>query len=454
MRIAKNISRREFVQLSAAFGMLAGLGQFKLTAAAPVQDYKALVCLFMFGGNDGHNLVVPLNNTQYSAYQASRGGLALPPNQLLGINDAAQGPFGLHYAMPELQALYNQNRMAILANVGILVQPTVYANLSNANFALPLNLRSHADQVVEMQTGFPSSGGSTGWGGRTLDLLQSSNAGTNFPVSISMNSPALFCVGSVVQGTALQPGNYFDQSAMGIYPPAAAQARATAQQQIISADSGNSIINAANSVMGNALALNPLLKNAAGAIAFNKPFPQTPIGTQLKEIARLISLNSQLGAGRQVFFCSLAGFDTHGGQSYQQWDLLQQVSKALDAFYGATVQLQAANQVTAFTLSDFGRTLQPSGTGSDHGWGSHHLILGGAVNGGRMYGTYPLMTNYANFNATNSDYADNRGVMLPNTSLSQYGATLAKWFGTSDSDLDSLFPTLPNFAARDLGFLS
>lgn len=454
MRIAKNISRREFVQLSAAFGMLAGLGQFKLTAAAPVQDYKALVCLFMFGGNDGHNLVVPLNNTQYSAYQASRGGLALPPNQLLGINDAAQGPFGLHYAMPELQALYNQNRMAILANVGILVQPTVYANLSNANFALPLNLRSHADQVVEMQTGFPSSGGSTGWGGRTLDLLQSSNAGTNFPVSISMNSPALFCVGSVVQGTALQPGNYFDQSAMGIYPPAAAQARATAQQQIISADSGNSIINAANSVMGNALALNPLLKNAAGAIAFNKPFPQTPIGTQLKEIARLISLNSQLGAGRQVFFCSLAGFDTHGGQSYQQWDLLQQVSKALDAFYGATVQLQVANQVTAFTLSDFGRTLQPSGTGSDHGWGSHHLILGGAVNGGRMYGTYPLMTNYANFNATNSDYADNRGVMLPNTSLSQYGATLAKWFGTSDSDLDSLFPTLPNFAARDLGFLS
>ena len=454
MRISKDISRREFVQLSAAFGMLAGLGQFKLTPAAPVQDYKALVCLFMFGGNDGHNLVVPLNNTQYSAYQAARGGLALPPNQLLGINDAAQGPFGLHYAMPELQALYNQNRMAILANVGILVQPTAYANLSNPNFALPLNLRSHADQVVEMQTGIPSSGGSTGWGGRTLDLLQSNNAGTNFPVSISMNSPALFCVGSVVQATALQPGNYFDQTAMGVYPPTAAQARATAQQQIISADSGNSIINAANSVMGNALALNPLLKNAAAAIAFNKPFPQTPIGTQLKEIARLISLNSQLSVGRQVFFCSLGGFDTHGGQSYQQWDLLQQVSKALDAFYAATVQLQVANQVTAFTLSDFGRTLQPSGTGSDHGWGSHHLILGGAVNGGRMYGTYPLMTNYANFNATNSDYADNRGVMLPNTSLSQYGATLAKWFGTSDSDLDSLFPTLPNFAARDLGFLS
>lgn len=449
----EKLSRREFVQLSAAFGMLAGLGQFKLTSAAPVQDYKALVCLFMFGGNDGHNMVVPMGGPQYNAYQAARGALALPPGQLLAINDAAQGQFGLHYAMPELQALYNQNHLAVLANVGILVQPTVYSNLSNPNFALPLNLRSHADQVVEMQTGFPSSGGSTGWGGRTLDLLQSTNAGTSFPVSISMNSPALFCVGSVVQGTALQPGNYFDQTAMNLYPASAGQARAAAQQQIISADSGNSIINAANSVMGNALALNPLLKNAANAVNFTKPFPQTGIGTQLKEIARLISLNSQLAVGRQVFFCSLGGFDTHGGQSYQQWDLLQQVSKALDAFYAATVQLQVANQVTAFTLSDFGRTLQPSGTGSDHGWGSHHLILGSAVNGGRMYGKYPLMTNYANFNATNSDYADNRGVMLPNTSLSQYGATLAKWFGTTDLDLDSLFPTLANFPTRDLGFL-
>jgi uncharacterized protein (DUF1501 family) len=213
----------------------------------------------------------------------------------------------------------------------------------------------------------------------------------------------------------------------------------------------NSIINAANSVLGNALALNPLLKNAAGAIAFNKPFPQTAIGDQLKEIARIISLNSQLGVGRQVFFCSLGGFDTHGGQSYQQWDLLQQVRKALDAFYAATAQLQLANQVTAFTLSDFGRTLQPSGTGSDHGWGNHHLILGGAVNGGKIYGTYPLMTNYANFNSSNSDNGENRGVMLPNNSLSQYGATLAKWFAALDPS--GLFSDLASFSIHDLGFM-
>ena len=168
----------------------------------------------------------------------------------------------------------------------------------------------------------------------------------------------------------------------------------------------------------------------------------------------MISLKSQLAIGRQVFFCSLGGIDTHGGQSYQQWSLLQQVSQALDAFYAATVQLGLASQVTAFTLSDFGRTLQPSGSGSDHGWGNHHLILGDAVKGGNIYGKFPLMTNYSNFNASNDDYADNRGVMLPGVSLSQYGATLAKWFGAADTDLDGLVPTLPSFSTRNLGFLS
>jgi uncharacterized protein (DUF1501 family) len=448
------ISRRKFVQLSAAFGMLAGLGQFKPTLAAQTQDYKALVCLFMFGGNDGHNMVVPLDNTQYSAYRAARGELALPANQLRAISDPAQGSFGLHPAMPELQTLYNQGKMAILANVGTLIKPTLYANLSNPSFPLPFNLRSHADQIIAMQTGITDASGSTGWGGRTLDLLQSHNAGTSFPVSISMNSQALFCVGSVAQATSLQPGNYLDQSAMDVYPPAAARARAVAQQQIVSGVSGNSIIDAANKVMANARALNPLLKAAAGAVTFNKPFPQTWIGDQLKEIARIISLNAQLGVGRQVFFCGLGSFDTHSGQLYEQGELLKQVSQALDAFYAGTVQLQLENQVTAFTLSDFGRTMDQSGTGTDHGWGSHHLVLGGAVNGGRMFGKYPLMTNYANFNATNNDYADNRGVMLPNTSLSQYGATLAKWFGASDPALNSLFPTLQNFAVRDLGFMA
>ena len=456
MKTECGISRRNFLQLGASVGMLLGLSRFDWARAATGPDYKALVCLFMFGGNDGHNTVVPLTSSQYNAYVAARGALALPQNQLLSIADPVQGAFGLHYAMPEMQALYNQGQLAILANVGMLVQPTSYAQFSSPGYPLPLNLRSHADQVVQMQTGVPNASGSTGWGGRTLDLMEFSyayNSTTGFPVSISMDSPALFCAGSIVQNVMLQPGNDFDQNAMGIWPPAAAQARAAAQAQIVSAANGNAIIDSANKVMADALALNPLLKNATGAVAFQKPFPATDIGNQLKEIARMISLNAQLNVGRQVFFCSLSGFDTHGGQSYQQWSLLQQISQALDAFYAATVQLGLANQVTAFTLSDFGRTLQPSGSGSDHGWGSHHLVLGGAVKGGTLYGKFPLMTNYANFNASNDDYADARGVMLPGISLAQYGGTLAKWFGVADTDLNGLFPTLANFPTRDLGFL-
>jgi uncharacterized protein (DUF1501 family) len=446
------ISRRKFLQLGASFGMLTALGRFNLTQAAQAPDYKALVCVFMFGGNDGHNLIVPLAGAQYSAYQTARGSLALPTNQLLPVTDPALGQFGLHYGMPELQTLFQQGKMAILANVGNLVRPTAYADFQAAN-QLPVQLRSHSDQVAQMQTGFPNPSSSTGWGGRTVDLMQPSNAGTSFPVSISMSGNALFCTGSVVQAAALQPGNELDQNAMSLWPSTAAQARALAQQQIVTQAGDNQMIQAANKSMADALALNPLLKAAAGNPPFTTQFPSTSLGNQLKEVARMIGLRSQLGVGRQIFFCSLGGFDTHGGQPYQQWDLLRQVSQAVAAFYDATVQMGVGSNVTTFTLSDFGRTLQPSGSGSDHGWGSHHMVVGGAVQGGKIFGEFPLMTNYANFNSTNDDYADTRGVLLPGLSLAQYGATMATWFGASNAQLDTLFPTLTNFNTRDLGFL-
>jgi len=452
MKNTPKISRRNFMQMGAGFGMLAALGRLPLASAAPLQDYKALVCVFMFGGNDGHNAVVPLGNAQYTAYTAARGGLALPPGQLLAIGDAAQGAFGLHYGLPELQNIYQQARMAVLANVGMLVRPTSYADFQSNN-QLPTNLRSHSDQVQQMQTGYPNSFGASGWGGRTADLMQTANAGTNFPVSISLNGAALYCTASVVQSASLQPGNYLDQNAFSLWPATAAQARATAQQQILAAGSSNQMIQSANKAMSDALVLNPLLKSAAGNPGFTTPFPQTQIGNQLKEIARIISLRSQLGAARQVFFAGLSGFDTHGGQPYQQWSLLSQISAAMASLYNATAEMGIADKVTSFTLSDFGRTLQPSGTGSDHGWGNHHFIVGGAVAGGRIYGRFPLMTNYNSFNATGDDYADTRGVMLPGVSLSQYGATLAKWFGATDAQLDTVFPTLASFSVRDLGFM-
>jgi len=459
MKRKEVLSRREFLQLSASVGMVAALGRFNSTkaaaairGAAPVQDYKALVCLFMFGGNDGHNMVVPLGGPQYSAYTAARGAIAMPTNQLLSINDPVQGQFALHYGLPEVQALYNQGQAAVVSNVGVLVRPTSFQDFQ-ANNQLPTNLRSHADQVVLMQTGFPNASGSTGWGGRAADAMAPSNTSATFPVSVSVSGSAIFCSGVTVQPASLQPGNFLDQDAMSIYPPEAAAARALAQQQIIAPNGGNSIIQAANSVTAAALKLNPILKGTTGAPSFKTAFPQTTLGSQLFAIANLISLRSQLGVGRQVFFCSLGGFDTHAGESFQQWDLLQQLSQAVSAFYNATVEMGVSSDVTTFTMSDFGRTLQPSGSGSDHGWGNHHLVIGGAVNGGRIYGKFPLMTNYANFNSTNDDYADNRGVMLPNSALSQYGATLARWFGATDPQLDAVFPTLANFPVRDLGFM-
>src|SRR5262245_12415730 len=207
------MSRRRFLELGASLGMVAGLGALRPARAAT--DYRALVSLFMFGGNDGHNLVVPLDSAQYTAYKNARSALALPQTQLLPIADPTLGAFGLHYAMPELQVLFGQGKLAILANVGVLAQPTAYPNLSDPSFTLPSNLRSHSDQVVLMQTGFSNSGGSSGWGGRTLDGLSSYNGSTSFPVSISMDSPAIYCVGAVTQGVALQPGNDLDQSAFG-----------------------------------------------------------------------------------------------------------------------------------------------------------------------------------------------------------------------------------------------
>jgi uncharacterized protein (DUF1501 family) len=266
----------------------------------------------------------------------------------------------------------------------------------------------------------------------------------------------VFCTGNQVAGTSSQPGNFLGQSAFGLWPATASTARKNAQNTVITTASGNAMIDAANKSLATAAALNPILSQAANAVNFNQPFPSTSIGNQLKEIARLISLNSQLNIGRQVFFCSLGAFDTHSGQSYQQQENLLEVSQALGAFYAATQQLGLDQNVTTFTLSDFGRTLQPSGSGSDHGWGNHHFIMGGAVQGSKMYGRYPLMTNLANFNSSADDYADNRGVMLPSTSLAQYGATLAQWFGVgtqNPTELTDLFPTLGAFGVKNLGFV-
>jgi uncharacterized protein (DUF1501 family) len=439
-------SRRSFLGMSAGFGALAALSRFNLVKAAappaPLTDYKALVCVFLFGGNDGHNMVVPLADSEYNAYQDIRGGLALAPNELLTIN-ADSIPFGLHYGLPEMRNLYNQGKLAIVANVGNLVKPTTRSDLS----LLPNQLFSHADQTTQMQSGAPDGALGTGWGGRTADAMLASNNGSSFPSSVSLSGAAAFSSGNLVQSASLEPGNDLRQPAMTFYPQPAADARALAQKEIVTTASPSVFVNGANKIMNDAVNLNTILRNTVGNPPFTTQFPSTELGVRLREIARFIGLRNTVGIGRQVFFCGMNGFDTHASQEWSHWNLLQQLSQALSAFHAATEEMGVAQQVTTFTTSEFGRTLQPSGSGSDHGWGGHHFVLGGAVRGAAMYGSFPSMSLGA------QHFLDSRGILIPGVSLSQYGATLAKWFGVADAQLDSIFPTLPNFAARDLGFM-
>lgn len=448
--IHTRISRRSLLRGAGAAALLSRLGRLNSLAQATSPDYRALVCVFLFGGNDGHNTIIPLSQSAFNAYRAGRGSLALPDNNgpLLQVQSTDGTPYGLNPGLAAIHPLWAQGRLAVLANTGMLVAPvTRQAFLSNTA-AVPTNLFSHSDQLQQMQSGFPSATGGTGWGGRAVDALHTLNGASTFPAAVSTNGPALFCTGGIVQSASLLPGFDLDVSGLNLWPQAASDARLAGIQQLLEFDSGLALIQSANKVRKDALALNAMLRGNSATVS--TVFPGTSLGDQLLQVAKIIKLRTTTGMRRQVFFCSLGGFDTHGSQSWQHWDLLKQVSEALAAFYNATAELGVADQVTSFTLSDFGRSLQPSGSGSDHGWGNHHLILGGAVRGGRVYGRFPDLS------LQGPDDCGSRGVLIPSTSTEQYGATLARWMGVSDTDLPSVFGNLSNFGSlqqADLGFM-
>ncbi len=444
-------TRRKFLQ-SCGTVAAAGAGAHVLrlgslpAMAQSAPNYRALVCVFLFGGNDGNNMIIPLDAARYQAYQTMRPNIALASNVLLPVAaGGGQVPYGLHPRLVNLQRLYNQRRAAMVFNVGTLVAPTTKSNLNSTT--LPRNLYSHSDQTQQWQTANPTLAGGSGWGGRMADLLAGQNSST-FPMGVSVNGSA-----ALLQGATSRPLNLTPGTALGLRrfgDSNAMNAREAGLQQLLTFDTGMQMIGAASGVMASAVRGAQEINNALGSgTPLTTVFPQTGLGRQLQQVATVMRVRQALGMNRQIFFCGMGGFDNHSDQLPAHDNLMGQLDAALGAFYTALEQdLQLANETTVFTESEFGRTGNPSSSnGSDHAWGSHHFVLGGSVAGGEAYGTFPTHA------LRGPDDAGSRGLWIPTTALDQYAATMGAWFGLGSGDLNTVFPNLRNFANPGLGFL-
>lgn len=426
-----------------------------LSAAAPASDYKALVCIFLFGGNDGNNLLIPTDSRYTSQYATPRGALAVPLANINTLNPLAPpadgGTYGLHTGCTELASLFNAGKLAMLANVGTLLAPVTRAQYLARSVALPSQLFSHDDQQVEWQTSIEDQPAKTGWGGRCADLLYSMNSNNNVSMNISLAGANTFEVGNVINEY-----NVSTSGAVSLNIPGSGTGPAQLQalKDLIAMNHNNLYESAFAKQMTTAISdaslLNAAIAPTSSATYWTTAFPTSSLGSQLKMIARLIAAAPALGHSRQIFFASIGGFDLHnseGNNAGAQASLLSDVSKSMNALYQATVQLGVSQGVTQFTQSDFSRTFPVNGgSGTDHGWGNNHMILGGGVNGGQIYGTYPNLTvNGPDDTAT--------GRWIPTTSVDQYSATLAKWFGVSSGNISTVFPYIGRFATPDLGFM-
>ncbi len=479
----REFSRRQFLgQCCAAVsatGFLSALAQLRLigavaspangpvTASAVAPDYKALVCLFLQGGNDANNVLIPADPAGYGGYAAARGILALPQTTLLPI--APKTSDGRSYALhPSLgadqnaganggmKALFDAGRLAFLANVGTLCYPTTKAQYAANSVPLPPQLFAHSDQQIEWQSSVPDRPFVSGWGGRVADLVNAFNANHQISMAISLNGQNAFQVGETVAQFAVSPSGavYLNSSDRAI-TPAITDLRTSALNDILRSPSANLFDAAFNGITAGAINDSAFLSTiVTGNAPFAAAFPKTDLGQQLRMIARLIAAAPQLGLKRQIFFARVGGWDLHASQVAAgnasvgaHADLLADLSRCVKAFYDATVELGVASQVTTFTASDFGRTYNTNGNGTDHGWGSHHFIVGGAVQGGDIYGTMPTL-------ALDGPDDTGRGRWIPTTSVDEYSAPLATWFGVSRTDLPLVLPNLGRFGRPDLGFMA
>lgn len=468
-----DMTRRAFLKRAGALSIM-GMGvplALKLAgiseaAAFESSDYKALVCVFLFGGNDHANTVIPFDTTNYDLYSSIRGGgagrtaggIALGHSELAATALTTLTPQiltnNIQYALsPELKSmasLFNSGKAAVQLNIGPLLTPLTLAQYQGSDrvqYPLPPKLFSHNDQQSIWQA-LNSEGATKGWGGYMGDLALSSNNISTL-TCISATGNAVFLAGD----NALQ----YQISSSGAIPIYAAKGSAfnssavsNTLKKLITQNSPHLLENELAAVTKRSMDLEEIVNAALNPINLSTSFDidsnKNSLADQLKVVARLIGARDVLGAKRQVFFVSLGGFDTHDGLNENHPALLAKVDEAMSAFYQATVELGVSEKVTSFTASDFGRTLASNGNGSDHGWGSHHFILGGAVNGGQFYGTAPQIS------LTSNDQVG-QGRLLPSTSVDQLAATLARWFGVSASEIGSILPNVSRFASSDLGFM-
>jgi uncharacterized protein (DUF1501 family) len=448
------MKRRSFLAHAGALAGSAALSQLGVVAAraATADDYKALVCIFLYGGNDTNNMVVPIDSAGYANYAKLRSTLALSQAQLLPLPLAGATPaYGLHPALPGLQSLWTSGNLAIVANVGTLVQPLTKAQYLLSTTTKPESLFSHIDQQHQWQASISNTSSSnTGWGGRLSDQLASLNVNANVPPMISTGGNNLFVTGAASQALVIPTSGSFGLS--GYTSSGADAARRSALAQLLNIDQQAGLVVAAEAVMTKALAssatLNPILTTTDATLSARFGGLTSNFAKQLLAIAKVIEARGSLGARRQVFLATLGSFDTHTDELNRQQTLLAELDSGLSAFHAAMADIGAGSSVTSFTLSDFSRTLLPNtGGGTDHAWGSHHLVIGDAVHGGQMFGTMPTLA------LGGPDDEGTEGRWIPTIAVDQYAATLAAWFGADAATLASVLPNLASFSPATLAFV-
>ncbi len=448
------MQRRTFLRHVGGLAGGAALGQLGVLAAhaSAASDYKALVCVFLYGGNDANNMIVPLDTAGYANYAQTRSYLALPQAELLPLAVSSGSPlYGLHPALPGLASMWGAGNLAVVANVGTLVQPLTKTQYLATTSHKPESLFSHIDQQHQWQASISStSSANSGWGGRLSDQVATLNANSTVPPMISTGGNNLFVTGSASQALVIPISGSFGLN--GFANTNADVARLAALKLLLNADQNVTLSQAAETVAGDALTssaiLNPILTTTSATLQARFTGLTSNFSKQLLAIAKVIEARSSLGASRQVFLATLGSFDTHTNQLAQQQTLFADLDGGLSAFHGAMTDLGAGADVTSFTLSDFSRNFLPNtGGGTDHAWGSHPLVIGQAVKGGAMYGTMPTLE------LSGPDDASNLGRWIPTIAVDQFAATLASWFGADATALATVLPNLAAFSPGTLGFI-